>query len=31
MASFFTIELDTFPVNDEGKMPFGYVLPILRM
>lgn len=30
MTSFFTIELDAFPYNDEGKMPLPTILGIIR-
>ncbi|XDG08902.1 hypothetical protein ABKA04_008517 [Annulohypoxylon sp. FPYF3050] len=29
MTSFFTIEIDVFPFDDEGRMPIGYILGII--
>jgi hypothetical protein len=30
MAAFFTINADSFPVNDNGKLPMSYVLKYMR-
>ncbi|KAI0895389.1 hypothetical protein F4806DRAFT_80154 [Annulohypoxylon nitens] len=29
MTSFFTIEIDVFPFDDQGRMPIGYILGII--
>ena len=30
MAAFFAINVDSFPVNDNGKLPMSYVLKYMR-
>lgn len=31
MAAFFAINIDVFPVNDDGKLEFGYILKYMCM
>jgi hypothetical protein len=30
MAAFFAINVDSFPVNENGKLPMNYVLKYMR-